>query len=460
MGATTDVIVFVAGGADAVNSLTQGSAGGGPAGAAGQIIGTAGSAAQPIGTIVGATQIAGVVGNSMGAAGGVLTAVQITIDLNDGQSIKAGDALAVGFGIPVAIAAATGILAAGSVLIPIASLVALSAALMNLRGLTLDDIFKLLDKMTGSSDEPTYDRDSVEKAVRQALPITGDVDVLSSVIVSNPDPLVKDIKYVMVDPLVLDLDGDGLEITPLSRGVQFDGNGDTIRTNTSWVQADDGLLALDRNGNGVIDSGRELFGDETLLADGTKAAHGFAALAELDVGGAANATGGAGDGVFDAKDAQYTNVRIWRDLNQDGISQAGEMQTLQEAGIASVKLSSTKTETNYGDAQLVQSGSFTRADGSEGQAGSFILAQNNAVTTHAPIAISAEAAALMAMGTASAALPANQGSGWVRYLQEAATLTPQLLECCRQRPGRHLCRSVTSRHWCQSSPSTVSRADG
>lgn len=284
--------------------------------------------------------------------------------------------------------------------------------------------------------------------------------VISSYLSSTADPLVKSIKYVMVDPLVLDLDGDGLEITPLSRGVQFDGNGDTIRTNTSWVQADDGLLVLDRNGNGVIDSGRELFGDETLLADGTKAAHGFAALAELDVGGAANATGGAGDGVFDAKDAQYTNVRVWRDLNQDGISQAGEMQTLQEAGIASVKLSSTKTETNYGDAQLVQSGSFTRADGSEGQAGSFILAQNNAVTTHAPIAISAEAAALMAMGTASAALPANQGSGWVRNLQEAATLTPRLLECCRQRPGRHLCRSVTSRHWCQSSPPTSSRADG
>ncbi|MCB1989811.1 MAG: RTX toxin, partial [Burkholderiaceae bacterium] len=89
-----------------------------------------------------------------------------------------------------------------------------------------------------------------------------------------------------------------------------------------------------------------------------------------------------------------------------------------EAGIASVKLGSTQTDTSYGDAQLVQSGSFTRADGSEGQAGSFILAQNNAVTTHAPIAISAEAAAL----------PGIQGSGWVRNLQEAATLTPQLLE--------------------------------
>ena len=65
-------------------------------------------------------------------------------------------------------------------------------------------------------------------------------------------------------------------------------------------------------------------------------------------------------------------VHLWQDHNQDGISQAGEMQTLQEAGIASVKLASTKTDTSYGDAQLVQSGSFTRADGTEGQAGSFI----------------------------------------------------------------------------------------
>lgn len=241
--------------------------------------------------------------------------------------------------------------------------------------------------------------------------------LISKFLLSNPDPLVKDIKYVWVDPLVLDLDGDGLEISPLARGVQFDTNGDSIRTATAWVQADDGLLALDRNGNGAIDSGRELFGDETLLADGKKAAHGFAALAELDVGGAANATGGAGDGVFDAKDAQFTNVRVWRDLNQDGISQANELQTLTDAGIASVKLASTKTDTSYGDAQLVQSGSFTRADGTEGQAGSFILAQNNAVTTHAPIAISA----------AAAALPAIQGSGWVRGIQEAATLKPQLL---------------------------------
>ena len=77
--------------------------------------------------------------------------------------------------------------------------------------------------------------------------------------------------------------------------------------------ADDGILVRDINGNGLIDSGRELFGDETLLANGQKAAHGFAALRELDTGSAATPGGavvGANDGIFDAKDAQYANLRI------------------------------------------------------------------------------------------------------------------------------------------------------
>ncbi|WP_280191080.1 hypothetical protein [Delftia sp. PS-11] len=159
--------------------------------------------------------------------------------------------------------------------------------------------------------------------------------LISELLGITPDPLVKTIHYVWVDPLVLDLDGDGIEISPLASQIQFDTNGDGIKTGTAWVQADDGLLVWDRNGNGLIDSGRELFGDETLMANGQKAAHGFAALSELDVGGT---DGGAGDGVFDAKDAQYASLRIWRDLNQDGISQANKLQTLAEAGVASIKL--------------------------------------------------------------------------------------------------------------------------
>ncbi|NJZ84189.1 calcium-binding protein [Ralstonia solanacearum] len=244
---------------------------------------------------------------------------------------------------------------------------------------------------------------------------------VSNSIGTTPDPLVKTIRYV--DPLILDLDGDGLEITALAAGVLFDANGDGIKTGSAWAGADDGLLVWDRNGNGQIDSGLELFGDETILASGEKAKHGFAALSELDTGSiVGGVTIGAGDGIFDANDAQYANLRIWRDLNQDGISQANELQTLAEAGVTSIKLASDRANTNYGDAILAQSSTFTRSDGSTGQAGSFILAQNNFVREFTPIAVS----------DAAKALPNFVGSGWVRDLQEAATLDPELIALFNQ----------------------------
>ncbi len=238
---------------------------------------------------------------------------------------------------------------------------------------------------------------------------------ISTTLGTTPDPLIKIIRYV--DPLILDLDGDGLEITPLAKGILFDANGDSIKTATAWAGADDGLLVLDLNGNGLIDSGRELFGDETILTSGAnagqKAAHGFAALADLD----SNA-----DGKFDSADAQYANLRIWRDLNQDGISQAAELKTLTASNVQSISLGSTASGANQGDAILVQSGSFTRADGSTGQAGSFILAQNNFVTSFTPITVSAEARGL----------PGIAGSAWVRDLQEAATENPELIALVNQ----------------------------
>ncbi|MDD2829543.1 MAG: hypothetical protein PHW18_08225 [Sulfuricurvum sp.] len=81
------------------------------------------------------------------------------------------------------------------------------------------------------------------------------------------------------DPLVLDLDGDGIETIGVSdaRNVLFDHDGDGIKTATGWVSADDGMLVLDRNGNGTIDNGGELFGDRTIV-DGKRAQNGFAAL--------------------------------------------------------------------------------------------------------------------------------------------------------------------------------------
>ena len=108
------------------------------------------------------------------------------------------------------------------------------------------------------------------------------------------------------DPLTLDLDGDGLETVGTAAGILFDYNGDGIKTGTGWVLPDDGFLALDRDGNGLIDSGRELFGDSTPLfdADGNeigKAADGFAALAQEDTNG---------DGVVDVDDTNWANLRV------------------------------------------------------------------------------------------------------------------------------------------------------
>ena len=84
------------------------------------------------------------------------------------------------------------------------------------------------------------------------------------------------------DPLVLDLDGDGIETVSATGAVLFDHDGDGVRSGTGWISSDDGILVLDRNGNGLIDSGRELFGADTVLSDGSTATSGFAALADLD----------------------------------------------------------------------------------------------------------------------------------------------------------------------------------
>ncbi len=89
---------------------------------------------------------------------------------------------------------------------------------------------------------------------------------VSKLIGTLPDPLLKLFKYA--DPLILNLKGNGFNITPLSGGVMFDPDGDGIKSNTAWAMPEDGILVWDRNNNGLIDSGQELFGDETLLSNG------------------------------------------------------------------------------------------------------------------------------------------------------------------------------------------------
>ena len=183
------------------------------------------------------------------------------------------------------------------------------------------------------------------------------------------------------DPLVLDLDGDGIEAVGINTAapILFDHDGDGTRTGTGWIAGDDGIVVLDRNGNGLIDNGGELFGDNTVLQNGPragqKAANGYEALADMDANG---------DGQLNSSDAAYTQLRIWKDANQDGVSQAGELFTLGALGIASINVNGTASNTNLGNGNTQPwSGSFTRADGSVGasgvveMSGSLLLAGNN-----------------------------------------------------------------------------------
>jgi hypothetical protein len=229
------------------------------------------------------------------------------------------------------------------------------------------------------------------------------------------------------DPLAIDLDGDGIETVGInpSNPILFDHNADGIKTGTGWLSGDDAWLVLDRNGNGVIDSGRELFGVDTEITargqTGT-ALDGFAALRMLD----SNA-----DGVFDASDAAFAEVRLWQDLNQDGVSQASELRSLAQAGIVSIGLTPTGGTTNLGNGNTLT--------------GSAIVTRSNGSTTHidsvAVTAPGAEGASNLelasnpfyrafsdriALTQAAQALPEMGGSGLVRDLREAMSLgTPQ-----------------------------------
>ena len=131
--------------------------------------------------------------------------------------------------------------------------------------------------------------------------------------------------FAGVDPLVLDLDGDGLELTARTNlSPVFDLDGDGFAEQTGWVRPDDGLLVYDQNGNGQIDDIGELFGSPTTS--------GFAELAAHDT----NA-----DGVIDANDAIFSSLRVWQDLDQDAEVDAGELSTLSDLGIASLSLAAT-----------------------------------------------------------------------------------------------------------------------
>ncbi len=138
-------------------------------------------------------------------------------------------------------------------------------------------------------------------------------------------------------PLLLDFDGGRTEMS--EPNVPFDFWGDGHLTLFSWPlrRSPSAWLVLDRNGDGIVNSGRELFGNATALSwgdDGPRAPDGFAALAWFD----RPENGGNGDGWLSEADAIWQNLRLWRDLNHDGVSTATEMQSPGDSGVVRIGL--------------------------------------------------------------------------------------------------------------------------
>jgi hypothetical protein len=146
-------------------------------------------------------------------------------------------------------------------------------------------------------------------------------------------------------PLVLDLDGTGIAASALEDGVLFDLFAEGRLMRTSWPLSG-ALLALDRDGNGQIDNGLELFGNTSDAPDG------FARLAELDANH---------DGVIDAKDPVYKKLVLWRDRNRDGKSQRSELSTLSSEGVLRINLAYTKSDSLDGQGNRIGAiGTFVR----------------------------------------------------------------------------------------------------
>jgi len=227
----------------------------------------------------------------------------------------------------------------------------------------------------------------------------------------------KDYRIEYYDPVILDLNGNGVKTINKNGyfGALFDHDGDGIRTATGWVDKEDGLLVRDIDGNGKIDNGKELFGDNTILQNGQKATSGMEALADLD---------NNGDGIIDNKDEAFNSLKVWQDKNGDGISTADELISLTEAGITSINLKDKQTVNQATNGGVIkESATFTKTDGS---VNTLADVNFNKDTIHAKYESE------VTVSDAVAKLPSVYGSGRLPNIQQAAMKSDELAKLLEQ----------------------------
>jgi len=209
------------------------------------------------------------------------------------------------------------------------------------------------------------------------------------------------------DPLVLDLDGDGVELTAMNNSAAyFDLDNDGIAEQVGWVSADDGLLAIDINGNGVIDNIDELFGNASVA--------GFVELAGFD----SNA-----DGEITSADAQFSDLLVWQDINGNGTSESGELKSLTEPGISSISLSTVDENYILQGNFVVETAEFIKA-GLSYQIAEVLFTMDNEggiVRTYSTAALNPE----------TLLLPFSKGYGDVKPLHYAMSEDAVLLDMVR-----------------------------
>ena len=218
-------------------------------------------------------------------------------------------------------------------------------------------------------------------------------------------------------PLVVDLDGDGIEIDIYAHAY-FDMDSDGYAEDSSWISADDGLLVLDEDGDGAIDNIRELLGTggdfemvdlHRALAAG-QLTTGFNMLRRWDENG---------DRLINAADPIFRRLKVWRDADSDGISRTEELQSLSEAGIEFLSTISTPGIVEQGESAITDSGQYGRSDGTKADLVSVRFAYE-ATRTHPLLPF--------AVDTVTAGLPRLSAVGEVNSLSAAMSNDLRLRE--------------------------------